>query len=633
MSPRDLDNRMMSYLYDELPQSERDAFEQQLRSDEPLRRQVEELRATRLMLRRAEAPPPPPQALFAELLRESRRAAPVPTQASFWERLGALIMRPATATAMLVVVVAVTGVWVVGTRDRTLRRGIQDTDQPALAPELPSKREVAAGRVESMPEAPRPAEPAAATPFTATATAEPAGAAGQPAAAADTTLEAPAPAAAAPAPDDGDGRQVLGKNERLKTYPIRPPAGLDASADRGEDAGLQGLVAGGKTAGSKAAGNGDDLVRQGDERDEPQKMADAPAEPTVDVPRRIMEGQAKAPARELNYGSLTRDNAPPAEPQAVAEKTESERPEVEVLKPEAKKGEPMPALQAQTADGGSPQPSPSSASGGARVRPQEEQPPAAPVTLSQPSQAPRSGLDGKNREIVYRGDPNAPPPADVKTVVVAKPTVQPAAPDATDKLAKEDRKDDTKQDKDEGGAKGEKTGAAGEGEYGRAMDHYKNQRYGQAIKEFERFLQTNQGSGAAPDAQLNLARSLQRENQLKTAVDSYRQHLSRYPRYTYRGAVLVETAELEMRLGDVDAARKHLQEAVSDKSTSAKAKELLSHLDKQLEELARKRAAAKHAADTEKAGDKAAEKSNEKAKAAPPPALEKPTPGKKASVY
>ncbi len=105
-----------------------------------------------------------------------------------------------------------------------------------------------------------------------------------------------------------------------------------------------------------------------------------------------------------------------------------------------------------------------------------------------------------------------------------------------------------------------------------AMDHYRNKRYDQAIKGFERTLK--RGKGRA-ETELNLARSYKAVGQKRDAVAQYRLLLKRHPAYRYKESVLVETARLETELGNLDAARELLQQAVAGKGNTAKARKLL----------------------------------------------------------
>jgi TolA-binding protein len=162
--------------------------------------------------------------------------------------------------------------------------------------------------------------------------------------------------------------------------------------------------------------------------------------------------------------------------------------------------------------------------------------------------------------------------------------------------------------------------AASKGDYALAIKHYKNQRYDDAINEFRAFLDNNRSSNLAPDAERNIARSYRQTNRLRRAMSKYRTLLKRFPKYRYRSAVLIETARLELAVGELDAARLHLKEAAKDKSISKEAKRLLSRVN--LEMQIRRKA-------SKKTKTKASKKAKQPAKNAKPAEKKVVPPAKK----
>ncbi|MFT7624758.1 MAG: TolA-binding protein, partial [Myxococcota bacterium] len=162
-----------------------------------------------------------------------------------------------------------------------------------------------------------------------------------------------------------------------------------------------------------------------------------------------------------------------------------------------------------------------------------------------------------------------------------------------------------------GGLEGQKQS---NGDFERAMDHYKAKRYGNAIKDFEGYLARDGKNGQRAEAELNLARSLKARNRLADAATRYRGLLKRYPAYRYRSAVLVETARLEMQLGNLSAARDLLNQAVADKGQSDKARPLLKEINRRI--VAREKARTKPATASKR---KAAKPAKAKAASQPKP--------------
>ncbi|MFT5432534.1 MAG: TolA-binding protein, partial [Myxococcota bacterium] len=149
--------------------------------------------------------------------------------------------------------------------------------------------------------------------------------------------------------------------------------------------------------------------------------------------------------------------------------------------------------------------------------------------------------------------------------------------------------------------------------YDRAMDHYRQERYGKAITGFESYLKEAEGGQA--DAQARLAKSYARTNQVKQAAARYRKLLKDNPNYRSRSTVLIELARLESLMGNLAEARALLKQAAKDKSVATRAKQRLADIERRLK-VQTKRAAAKKA--KAKASKKAAPQKAAPAKADKP---------------
>ncbi len=172
----------------------------------------------------------------------------------------------------------------------------------------------------------------------------------------------------------------------------------------------------------------------------------------------------------------------------------------------------------------------------------------------------------------------------------------------------------------EGGAgiaAGRVTGSApGAGRFEQAEAFYRTQRYDQAIQEFEGYLagiaapeaerapaaeskstpdrvakdasvkvakvaaQTPDGRTA--EARHRLAESYERTNRLEQASRAYKALLDQHGSYAYRGAVLVDAAQVEMRLGRLEAARDLLRQALTDTKMGATARTRLAEIERQI---------------------------------------------------
>ena len=128
------------------------------------------------------------------------------------------------------------------------------------------------------------------------------------------------------------------------------------------------------------------------------------------------------------------------------------------------------------------------------------------------------------------------------------------------------------------------------GDFQTAMDHYERKRYDNAVRDLKTYLGRTEDAkskttdqGNVPQAKHTLAKSYEKQNKLRDAVGHYRQLLRNHPTYRYRSSVLVETARLEMRLGNYTAARGYLLEAVKAKD-GGKAKPLLQEVERRIAE-------------------------------------------------
>jgi len=139
MSASDQDNRIVEYLYGELEPAERVAFEQSLEADAELRAELESFRGTRAMMNSV-VDEEPPQALFYELVREARKAASPEQRPSFIQQLMAALIRPQAATAMLVLIVAGTGLYLLDSNQHRIQEHPGDVVSPSA---LPTRSEMA----------------------------------------------------------------------------------------------------------------------------------------------------------------------------------------------------------------------------------------------------------------------------------------------------------------------------------------------------------------------------------------------------------------------------------------------------------------------------------------------------------
>ena len=114
-----------------------------------------------------------------------------------------------------------------------------------------------------------------------------------------------------------------------------------------------------------------------------------------------------------------------------------------------------------------------------------------------------------------------------------------------------------------------------------------NQRFTVAARQFQKTAKSTVKTDAVqsgPDAARRKAAASYRGRKLKSALAQYRSLLRKHPGYRHRAAVLVETARVEMAVGDLKSARRHLLEVVrgKNKSHAKRAKALLATIEKRL---------------------------------------------------
>ncbi len=159
-----LQDLMLDDLYGELPPAERAAYEAGLQAHPDLRAELEANRRTLGAVRslaEAEAPTALPETHIQAILRQARMAAAARAEAprrTFWGRLGAFLLQPAATAAMLVLVVAGTGLYLLS------YRSAQNGERFDAAERVPPR----AAAESAAPAAPAAREPAPAMASTAT---------------------------------------------------------------------------------------------------------------------------------------------------------------------------------------------------------------------------------------------------------------------------------------------------------------------------------------------------------------------------------------------------------------------------------------------------------------------------------
>jgi len=116
----------------------------------------------------------------------------------------------------------------------------------------------------------------------------------------------------------------------------------------------------------------------------------------------------------------------------------------------------------------------------------------------------------------------------------------------------------------------------------RGMQHFNKQRFGLALRDLQRYVDAKDGANVSPAVHKNLAQSYGRTNQTRNAIRAYGRLLSNYPNYKNRAAVLLEIALLQAKVGNLEEARKLLQEASKDASVARKARLRLRAINEKL---------------------------------------------------
>jgi tetratricopeptide (TPR) repeat protein len=698
-------------------------------------------------------PPAAPHALMLRLQRQARLAAGEPPPLSLWERLGALLWRPATGFATVVAAVITTGVW---TQYSATKAGpaLPTSGQVALATDSdraeasrggqkglhdttidPSDRAAAATTRAARAATDKDVDlPGAKSAAAVSAAAESAAVESDRAGSNARDALAPAAAPVTLAPNAlGDEAQLDGKNleasgeavdapaaEPVAAVPIPSPGPVAARGlPIGGALGRSGLGAGG--AGNAASdgrfeafggegegggeGGGDDDAR----RDNRRSAGVEPEAPRPVVANELaQELKAPVPDAEIapdagavlgqgyDWGGTVgaKKDSGLAPGSTVARPTDDAGPDRAVVatgtlvkespKPQGVKLTPQQAI----AQGDSPQTVDSLIPVSLGERRNTESPtaadprllnsykPAEPAPVPQPSLPAgnvANGLDGDTTGKPKQQSParaiapaavappaevvlDAPPvavattarPGESQSAAAPRPATGKAANDAFGGLTavNDEANADTNADdfrlaekalKTEEKSKSEALPATtSQLEAGEA--HYRAQRYGQAIREFEGYLdQSKLAKKVAPtgttEARRRLAESYERTNQLERAAGQYKVLLATNKGYAYRSAVLVDAAEVEARLGRLDSARALLREALADPAMQARAKARLADVEKQLGERlaadAKKKKAAGASSDGEAPTSPAAAPS-ERVEHAEPSAAP-PEPGQKTS--
>ena len=621
MSRNATDSQMMSYLYDELSPTERTAFEQRMVSDAALRSEVDALQATRGLVQQAYEPVEPPVPLMYDLLREARAAVSVPEKQSWFERVAGYLMQPAVATALLVCVVLGTSV-VVFQRDQ---HASMDTtpNAPFNGESTPSAQAepalLEAERRDAPP--PPPAEVAVADldDFAAreelgeteevAASADETVALAEPSVSRDGVLEAGEPGATGfGARDEREtdevgalgGEPVVAQavlaSKQVKSAALSQAIDQVPQPTPAEVAVLDTALRGtGGAAGANSASGGVVVGqgRSGRARGVERRRSKERRPSTTGRRARGLRSSGSARPSSESRAQLAK-RAPLGDTRAAPQRREAE-PQVAVAERQGLNV--MDREDADAADGGL-----SNVEG----RGSSVQPAQAPLSVAESAPSPASPPAG---QVVVPSPTTAEDPADSARTVAAN------APAAT-ALRPPARSEDTAPSQEEVRAEPPRGGGAASTaavrEYDQAMRHYRERRYAQAVRELEGYLQTHRSDGRAPSAQHNLARSYDRSNRLRQAIQQYQDLLRRYPSYGHRRSVLVEIAQLELRSGNLDAARRHLRSAVSDGPGSDRAQALLEEVEGRI--VSRNRERARQAAERERpATDEVADEASEEA--------------------
>ena len=92
------------------------------------------------------------------------------------------------------------------------------------------------------------------------------------------------------------------------------------------------------------------------------------------------------------------------------------------------------------------------------------------------------------------------------------------------------------------------------------MLDYKAKRYGQAVTGFKRVLADKGLGSRVYTARLHMARAYRKQGKLSLALGQYRQLLEMQQSGVQKASVLLETARLEMNMGQLGIARTHVMQ-------------------------------------------------------------------------
>ncbi len=539
---RDAQDEIIDYLYDELPPPRRAAFEARLRSDEALAREVASLRGVReAVARSVEAPPAPSAALLQNLQREARLQAPAMVGDSWLDRFFAGLLRPATGVAFAALAMVGTGLY--------LSRAKKDAAAPTAAPGIAilSDADKDAGRAEpSMHETTIETgdrAPAAAVPLPSPAAPEP-----EPVADEISAPSASALPTALGGEQDLDGRAGSGdplgygrgEAEVREAPAVEPTSGKEAERQVVTSA----LLGADPAAGGAGAGVWGGAVAQREAaqpREAPDELRNnAKGDAAPD------EGKKKLEVYPVALGESRRNDeaAAGAGPRAANTLSRSE-PELADSQDGAPAGDAEPTV----------------------------------AGLIQPADAPEREESARETVIVAdrpSKDANAPPAV-----------VQAPAPPASKSQASFGRRQEYRDAAEEAPPAPPAAAASAPpvpADEGMERPTLAAQRADKAVDALEKVM-AESAAEAAPqtaDGKRQRAQSLSGQGQLEQASAEYAALLAQYPNYAYRGAVLIDWAAVEVRLGRLESARNLLRRALAEPSMATAAKARLAEVEAQI---------------------------------------------------
>ena len=154
-----IDNQLVDYLFDELGPGERQAFESALPQHPEL--EVEVRQHQSLRLRVATLPHDPvPKHILNRIMDEAAHAVRKP---SFFERLAAMLMQPAVATAMVFVLIGTTSIVLTMRNDDLSTASPPSTDMSESTEAGPTSQDLSVAQQEAAPEL-KPAAKSAVSP-------------------------------------------------------------------------------------------------------------------------------------------------------------------------------------------------------------------------------------------------------------------------------------------------------------------------------------------------------------------------------------------------------------------------------------------------------------------------------------